>query len=285
MVAPCSPCRGRVRCWSAPPRPLPRRSGARDGERRGDPYLLGVLKHYFPRWRKFAEGDLIDSFAGLRVLPSGPDMPSIVRARHSWCSTASNGRGCYPSTAANSPPGERCPREPSRRSRAPCQNVHRSRVPISCASTGYNAATMRSAFWWAWLPCPPWYYSLPTYSSSDKRGPLDHRRTPVWHSVQPSLLLASSPLAQAAPIDRVSQYQCPDTSVTTDSSRLRLPESMAAPGETTVTDQLAYFRPERGTGRVRTQGLVLPCLDRLERHTAAGHSQTAPAALLFRCQV
>lgn len=35
-------------------------------------YLLGVLKHYFPRWRTFSEQDLIASFAGLRVLPSGP---------------------------------------------------------------------------------------------------------------------------------------------------------------------------------------------------------------------
>jgi len=34
-------------------------------------YLLGVLKHYFPRWRAFAAGDLIGSFAGLRVLPGG----------------------------------------------------------------------------------------------------------------------------------------------------------------------------------------------------------------------
>ena len=36
-------------------------------------YLLGVLKHYFPRWRAVAESDLIESFAGLRVLPAGPD--------------------------------------------------------------------------------------------------------------------------------------------------------------------------------------------------------------------
>jgi glycerol-3-phosphate dehydrogenase len=36
-------------------------------------YLLGVLKHYFPRWRAMAESDLIESFAGLRVLPAGPD--------------------------------------------------------------------------------------------------------------------------------------------------------------------------------------------------------------------
>jgi len=36
-------------------------------------YLLGVLKHYFPRWRAMAESDLIQSFAGLRVLPAGPD--------------------------------------------------------------------------------------------------------------------------------------------------------------------------------------------------------------------
>lgn len=57
--------------------------GTTENRFRGDPahvtasaaeihYLLGVLKHYFPRWRSFAEGDLIDSFAGLRVLPSGP---------------------------------------------------------------------------------------------------------------------------------------------------------------------------------------------------------------------
>ena len=35
-------------------------------------YLLGVFKHYFPRARALAEQDLIASFAGLRVLPSGP---------------------------------------------------------------------------------------------------------------------------------------------------------------------------------------------------------------------
>jgi glycerol-3-phosphate dehydrogenase len=35
-------------------------------------YLLGVLKHYFPRWRDLGESDVLDSFAGLRVLPSGP---------------------------------------------------------------------------------------------------------------------------------------------------------------------------------------------------------------------
>jgi glycerol-3-phosphate dehydrogenase len=36
-------------------------------------YLLGVLKHYFPRWRAAAESDLLESFAGLRVLPAGPE--------------------------------------------------------------------------------------------------------------------------------------------------------------------------------------------------------------------
>jgi glycerol-3-phosphate dehydrogenase len=35
-------------------------------------YLLGVLKHYFPRWRAVGPGDLLASFAGLRVLPAGP---------------------------------------------------------------------------------------------------------------------------------------------------------------------------------------------------------------------
>lgn len=35
-------------------------------------YLLGVLKHYFPRWRGLGPQDLVGSFAGLRVLPSGP---------------------------------------------------------------------------------------------------------------------------------------------------------------------------------------------------------------------
>jgi glycerol-3-phosphate dehydrogenase len=34
-------------------------------------YLLGVLKHYFPRWRHLSESDLRESFAGLRVLPAG----------------------------------------------------------------------------------------------------------------------------------------------------------------------------------------------------------------------
>jgi glycerol-3-phosphate dehydrogenase len=35
-------------------------------------YLLGVLKHYFPRWRSLGVADVGGSFAGLRVLPSGP---------------------------------------------------------------------------------------------------------------------------------------------------------------------------------------------------------------------
>ncbi len=35
-------------------------------------YLLGVLKHYFPRWRGLKAQDVLESFAGLRVLPSGP---------------------------------------------------------------------------------------------------------------------------------------------------------------------------------------------------------------------
>jgi glycerol-3-phosphate dehydrogenase len=34
-------------------------------------YLLGVLKHYFPRYRHCSAADLSDSFAGVRVLPSG----------------------------------------------------------------------------------------------------------------------------------------------------------------------------------------------------------------------
>jgi len=35
-------------------------------------YLLGVLKHYFPGWRALVPQDVLASFAGLRVLPSGP---------------------------------------------------------------------------------------------------------------------------------------------------------------------------------------------------------------------
>ena len=57
--------------------------GTTENRFRGDPahvaaspaeihYLLSVLKHYFPRWRTFTEQDLLGSFAGLRVLPSGP---------------------------------------------------------------------------------------------------------------------------------------------------------------------------------------------------------------------
>jgi len=57
--------------------------GTTENRFRGDPahvaasaaeihYLLGVLRHYFPRWRSSIEADLIGSFAGLRVLPSGP---------------------------------------------------------------------------------------------------------------------------------------------------------------------------------------------------------------------
>ncbi len=34
-------------------------------------YLLGVLKHYFPAWRRLAPADVRESFAGLRVLPRG----------------------------------------------------------------------------------------------------------------------------------------------------------------------------------------------------------------------
>ena len=34
-------------------------------------YLLGVLKHYFPRYRASAPENIVDSFAGLRVLPGG----------------------------------------------------------------------------------------------------------------------------------------------------------------------------------------------------------------------
>ncbi len=34
-------------------------------------YLLGVLRHYFPRWRALGEGAVLSSFAGLRVLPGG----------------------------------------------------------------------------------------------------------------------------------------------------------------------------------------------------------------------
>jgi glycerol-3-phosphate dehydrogenase len=32
-------------------------------------YLLGVLKHYFPRFRHYQPGDVLERFAGLRVLP------------------------------------------------------------------------------------------------------------------------------------------------------------------------------------------------------------------------
>ncbi|MGI9291580.1 MAG: glycerol-3-phosphate dehydrogenase/oxidase [Gammaproteobacteria bacterium] len=34
-------------------------------------YLLGVLKYYFPAYKKFERKDLLTSWAGLRVLPSG----------------------------------------------------------------------------------------------------------------------------------------------------------------------------------------------------------------------
>jgi glycerol-3-phosphate dehydrogenase len=34
-------------------------------------YLLGVLKHYFPRWRGLGREAVLGSFAGLRVLPAG----------------------------------------------------------------------------------------------------------------------------------------------------------------------------------------------------------------------
>ncbi|HTP39696.1 MAG TPA: FAD-dependent oxidoreductase [Steroidobacteraceae bacterium] len=35
-------------------------------------YLLGIAKHYFPRWRPLGQSDLKGLFAGLRVLPGGP---------------------------------------------------------------------------------------------------------------------------------------------------------------------------------------------------------------------
>ena len=34
-------------------------------------YLLGVLKHYFPRYGASTPADILASFAGLRVLPGG----------------------------------------------------------------------------------------------------------------------------------------------------------------------------------------------------------------------
>jgi glycerol-3-phosphate dehydrogenase len=34
-------------------------------------YLLGALKHYFPRYRACSPEDITTSFAGLRVLPGG----------------------------------------------------------------------------------------------------------------------------------------------------------------------------------------------------------------------
>lgn len=56
--------------------------GTTETRLRGDPasaapsgaevhYLLGVLKHYFPRWRELGSVDLVGSFAGVRVLPAG----------------------------------------------------------------------------------------------------------------------------------------------------------------------------------------------------------------------
>lgn len=43
-------------------------------------YLLGVLKTYFPRWRHVTVADLVESFAGLRVLPAG-DGTAFHRSR------------------------------------------------------------------------------------------------------------------------------------------------------------------------------------------------------------
>jgi glycerol-3-phosphate dehydrogenase len=56
--------------------------GTTEGRFRGDPaqvaptpaeehYLLGVLKHYFPRFRAPAAAPILQRFAGLRVLPKG----------------------------------------------------------------------------------------------------------------------------------------------------------------------------------------------------------------------
>ena len=76
------------------------------------------------------------------------------------------------------------------------------------------------------------------------------RQSPVYLLIQLLLILfcGSAESVSAAENSRVSQYLCPSTEVGADPSRLRLPQSMAAPGETTVAQQLAYFRPERGSG-------------------------------------
>ncbi len=46
----------------------------------------------------------------------------------------------------------------------------------------------------------------------------------------------------------MSQYLCASSNDVADQSRMRLPESIAAPGETALSGELAYFRPEHGAG-------------------------------------
>ena len=49
-------------------------------------YLLGVLRHYFPRFRDAAASELRGEFAGLRVLPAGGGH-AFHRSRSTPCIT------------------------------------------------------------------------------------------------------------------------------------------------------------------------------------------------------
>lgn len=62
------------------------------------------------------------------------------------------------------------------------------------------------------------------------------------------LLAGGTPALSVAADSRVSQYLCASSNDEVDQSRLRLPESVAAPGETTLSGELAYFRIEHGLG-------------------------------------
>lgn len=74
------------------------------------------------------------------------------------------------------------------------------------------------------------------------------RQTPAYLLIQLLLALGGAPTLTDAAESRVSQYLCASSNGEADQSRMRLPESIAAPGETALSGELAYFRPEHGAG-------------------------------------
>ena len=95
-------------------------------------YLLGVLRHYFPRFRDAAASAAARRVRrAARACPPAAATPSIARAKRCWWPTATPGRACYRSMAANSPRGARCRRACSRGSRRRCPRARRARAPTS----------------------------------------------------------------------------------------------------------------------------------------------------------